>query len=274
MRKISLLTLLFLSIQVLMAQPEDKKIGKITFLMVDGKYEDAAFKAMKLKDDSEYRKNAWVYFYLSQSFFEIAGKAELSEKYPKAFKESLKAAAKLTKYKNKPAENIKVWNEAQEYFSILQDSSMRTAQIYYDTENYRKAAYYMAKTVKFVPDDYAVWLMKGIYEIKSRNVGEGVKSILHAMDSLNMSYVPYNVSVETLVEALDAYALIIKSGEYDQYFKAYKFNPTEEDVQEALALKEEFKKYLDGEEENVEERKKESEIIYKTFRSDDTEDEE
>ena len=44
-------------------------------------------------------------------------------------------------------------------------------------------------------------------------------------------------------------------------------------MQEALALKEEFKKYLIGEEIDKEERKKESETIYKTFRSDDTEEE-
>lgn len=274
MRKFSLLTTLFLSIQILSAQPEDKKIGKITFLMVDGKYQDAAFKAEKLKDDPEYRKNAWVYYYLSQSYFEIARKAELAEEYPKAFKEALKAAAKLTKYKDKPEENQEVFKNAQEYFSTLKDSTIRTSQIYYDNENYRKAAYYLAKTVKFAPDDYSIWLMKGVYEIKSRNVGEGVKSILFALDSINSSYVPYEVSAQTLVDALEEYALIVKSGEYDQYFKAYKFEPTEKDVQEALALKEEFKKYLIGEEINKEERKKESETIYKTFRSDDEEEEE
>ena len=59
--------------------------------------------------------------------------------------------------------------------------------------------------------------MKGIYEIKSRNVGEGVKSIILAMDSINENYVPDDVSVQTLVDALDEYAVIVKSGEYDRY---------------------------------------------------------
>ena len=45
MKKLLLFPILFLSIQVLIAQPEDKKLGKITFLMVDGEYEDAADKA-------------------------------------------------------------------------------------------------------------------------------------------------------------------------------------------------------------------------------------
>ena len=118
--------------------------------------------------------------------------------------------------------------------------------------------------------------MKGIYEIKSRNVGEGVKSIIMAMDSINENYVPAEVSVQTLVDALDEYTLIVKSGEYDKYFSAYKFEPTEADIQNAQAMREGFKnKYLAEEEEvDKEERKKESETIYKTFRSEDLEEDE
>lgn len=272
MKNLSLLVLLFLGFQLVQAQPEDKKISKITFLMVDGKYEDAAFKADKLREDSEYRKNAWVYYYMSQSYYEIAGTGELMEKYPKALKESLKAAAKLYKYRNKPEENLEVYNDAQDFLTVLKDSVITVSEIYYDNDNPRKAAYYLSKIVKFDPDDYSVWLMKGVYEIKSRNIGEGVKSILLAIDSISPDYVPDEVSAQTLVDALDEYALIVKSGEYDKYFKAYKFEPTEKDAQEALAMKEGFMKYIIGEKVNKDDRKKESETIYKTFRSDETED--
>lgn len=253
------------------AQPEDKKVGKITFLIVDGKFEDAVFKAQKLLDDPEYRKNGWAWYYLSQSQFEIAKKPELAEDYPNALKDALKSAYKLNKYKNKPKENIEVYNEAKEYFTQLKDSVITVSEIYYDNNNPRKAAYYLKKITKFDEDDYAVWLMKGVYEIKSRNIGEGVKSILFAMDSLSMDYVPDEVSAQTLVDALDEYAMIVKSGEYDKYFSAYKFEPTQKDVDDALAMKENMKKYLIGEEISKEDRKKESETIFKTFRSDDSE---
>ena len=260
--------LLFIGVS---AQPEDKKIAKITFLMVDGKYEDAAFKASNLLENDDYKRNNWVFYYLAQSYYEIAGQPALQEKYPKALKESLKMTYKLYKYREKTDENYKVYNESAEFRSILKDSTISVSEIYYDNDNPRKAAYYLKTITKFDPDDYGVWLMKGVYEIKSRNVGEGVKSILLAMDSLSMDYKPDEVSAQTLVDALEEYALIIKSGEYDKYFSAYKFEPTSKDVEEAIAMKEEFKKYIQGEVVTKEDRKKESEIIYKSFKSDDEE---
>ncbi|MEQ8624279.1 MAG: hypothetical protein RJQ00_05475 [Vicingaceae bacterium] len=265
--------LILFAFAAVQAQPEDKKISKITFLMVDGKYEDAAYKTEKLREDSDYRRNAWVYFYMSQSYYEIAKKPELQEDYPKAMKEALKAAYKLSKYRDKTDENMEVFKDAQEFLTELKDSTITISEIFYDNDNPRKAAYYLGKIVKFDEDDYAVWLMKGIYEIKSRNVGEGVKSILLAMDSINNNpdYQPDEVSAQTLVDALEEYALIIKSGEYDQYFSAYRFEPTEADVQKALAMKEDFKKYIVGQEVDKVERKKESETIYKSFRSEDLE---
>lgn len=271
MKKLLLFPILYLSIQLLIAQPEDKKLGKITFLMVDGEYEDAADKAEKLKEDPEYRKNAWVYFYLSQSYFEIASTPELQEDYPKALKESIKAASKLAKYKNKPKENLKVFENASEFLLVLKDSVIAVSEIYYDNEDFRKAAYFMKSITRFSPDDYGVWLMKGVYEVKSRNIGEGVKSMLLAMDSLNEAYVPDEVSALTLVNALDEYVLILKSGEYDQYFKTYKFNPTQKDIDRALELKKFFMKYVEELIITKEDRKKDSETIYKTFRSDDEE---
>ncbi len=273
MKKILLSLFSILLFTGISAQPEDKKIAKITFLMVDGKYEDAAYKGEKLLEDSDYRRNNWVYYYLAQSYFEIASRPALQEQYPKALKESLKMTYKLYKYKDKTDENEKVYYESEEFRSILKDSAITVSEIYYDNDNPRKGAYYLGKIVKFDPDDYAVWLMKGVYEIKSRNIGEGVKSILFAMDSLTMDYKPDEVSAQTLVDALEEYALIIKSGEYDQYFSAYKFEPTSKDVDEAMAMKEEFKKYIQGEVVTKEDRKKESEIIYKSFKSDETEEE-
>jgi len=242
--------------------------------MVDGDYEKALSKAEKLTDDSDYRRNGWAYFYLSQSYFEIAKKSELQEDYPRAIKEALKAAYKLYKYRDKTDENEEVYQEAQDYLTKLKDSVITISEIFYDNDNPRKAAYYLNKVVKFDPDDYAIWLMKGVYEIKSRNIGQGAKSIILAMDSIDQDYVPDEVSAQTLVDALEEYALIVKSGEYDKYFKAYRFEPNESDVQKALAMKEEFMKYIAGKEEDKVERKKKSETIYKTFRSEDLEEDE
>lgn len=259
----------------LVAQPNDKKIAKIAFEMVDGEYEDAAYRAEKVLDDSDYRKNGWAYYYLAQAYYEIAKRPELSEDYPRALKESLKATYKLAKYRDEDDENMEVYRESKEFRDILKDSVITVSEIYYDNDNPRKAAYYLKKIVKYDEEDYALWLMKGVYEIKSRNIGAGIKSIMLAMDSIDENYVPDEVSAQTMVDALEEYALILQSGEYDKYFGAYHFEPTQADIDEALAMKEEYKKYIKGPVVDKEDRKKDSETIFKTFRSDpDEEDEE
>jgi len=272
--KKSLFTLfLFIAFgSTLIAQEEDKKLSKIAFLMVDGKIEDAAAKAEKLTEDSEYRRNPSTYLYLAQAYFEIARKPELQEDYPNSIKESLKAAYKMVKYANKE-ENEKILEVNNDFLTLLKDTVIKISEIYYDNDNPRKAAYYMGKIVKFDPDDYAVWLMKGVYEIKSRNVGEGVKSIKLAMENINGDYVPDEVSAQTLVNGLEEWATLVKNGEFNKYFAAYKFEVKESQAPEILAMSKEMEKYLIGEKVDPESRKKESEVIYKSFKSDDTEDE-
>ena len=172
-------------------------------------------------------------------------------------------------------ENKIAYREAQDLLTSLKDSIITLSEIYYDNENPRKAAYFLKRGVKFDPDDYALQLMEGVYEIKSRNIGEGIKNIMAALDSIDASYKPDEVSAQTLVDALEEYAMILKSGEYDRYFSAYKFEPTQKDIDDALAMSEEYKKYVKPEEMvSKEDRKKKSETIYKSFRSEDKEDNE
>lgn len=274
MKKILLsLTIVALSLGSLSAQEEDKKLSKIAFLMVDGKYEDVVDKATKLTEDAEYRRNPTTYMYLSQGYFELARNWEYQEDYPNAIKESLKAAYKMVKYANKE-ENEKILKINDDFLTKLKDTVIKISEIYYDTDNPRKAAYYMGKIIKFDPDDQSVMLMKGIYEIKSRNIGEGVKSIKSAMEKIDASYVPDEVSAQTLVNGLEEWATLVKNGEYNKYFEAYKFEVKESQAPGILSMSKDMEKYLVGEKVDVESRKKESEVIYKSFKSDTDEEEE
>lgn len=273
MRIFIMLILVGLFVKTSYAQPTDRKVSKVTFEMVDGKYEKAIKRTEKLLDDFEYRKNGWLYFYLAQSYFEVSKKMELADDYPRAFKNSLKAAYKLSKYRDEDEKNKSAYKEASEFLSTLKDSAITLSEIYYDNENPRKGAYYLKKVMKFDNNDYALQLMEGVYEIKARNIGAGIKNITAAIDSIDENYVPDPESAQTLVDALEEYALILKSGEYDKYFKAYKFEPTQSDIDKALAMKTDFKKYIVGKEVSKEARKKDSEIIYKSFKSEDTKDE-
>tara|TARA_R110002049_G_scaffold20846_4_gene76609 strand:- start:4522 stop:5358 length:837 start_codon:yes stop_codon:yes gene_type:complete len=273
MKKILLsFTIIALSVGSLFAQEDDKKLSKIAFQMVDRKYEDVVKNAEKLSEDSEYRRNPTTYMYLAQGYFELARNLEYQEDYPSAIKESLKAAYKMVKYAEKE-DNAKLLKINDDFLTKLKDSVIKIAEIYYDTDNPRKAAYYMSKIVKFDADDYSVWLMKGVYEIKSRNIGEGVKSIKLAMENIDANYVPDEVSAQTLVNGLEEWATLVKNGEYNKYFDAYKFEVNESQAPGILAMSKEKEKYLIGEKIDVASRKKESEVIYKSFKS-DTEEEE
>lgn len=274
MKKILMtLAILFLYTIGVKAQEEDKKLSKIAFLMVDGKYEDAMQKAEKLTEDDDYRRNPSAYLYLGKAYFELAKRPEFQEEYPKAIKESLKAAYKAVKYAEKE-ENTKLLEVNHDYFTQLKDTCIKISEIYYDSDNPRKAAYYLDKVVKFDQDDYALWLMKGVYEIKSRNVGEGVKSIKLAMENINSSYVPDPVSAQTLVDGLEEWAALVRNGEYNKYFAAYKFEVNSGQAPSILALSSEMEKYLIAKKVDKTERKKESEVIYKTFKSDPDDQEE
>src|SRR5690554_6922127 len=94
---LTLLLLLFIAVPAF-TQSDDKQISKIAFDMVDKNYVKAVGRAEKLQRDSEYRKNAWVYLYLSQGYYEIARDPQYMEDYSRAFKDALKAAYKLAKY--------------------------------------------------------------------------------------------------------------------------------------------------------------------------------
>lgn len=270
-RNILILLFAIIFVTPTFSQSNDKQINKMTFDMVEKKYENVIGRAEKLQRDSEYRKNPWVYLYLSQAYYEIASDPQYMEEYSKAFREALKAAYKLYKYSDESDLNLKVYQDHQSYLSKLKDSAITLSEIYYDNEDPRKAAYYLGRITRFDEDDYAVWLMKGVYEIHSRNIGEGVKSIMLAMENIDESYVPDEVSAQTLVDALEEYALIIKSGEYTRYFDAYKFEVDESQVPKLLAMKEDFKKYIVGKVVDVEDRKEESKVVYKSFRSEDKE---
>ncbi len=267
MRALLLILTFCLLSGIVYAQPSDKKISRITFDMVDGHYEKAIKRADKLVRTPEYRKNGWLHFYLTQSYFEVSKMDELEDKYPKAFKEALKSAYKLTRFKDVDGENARAYMEASDVLNQLKDSTITLSEIYYDNENPRLAALYLRNVMRFDPENYAVQLMQGVYEIKSRNIGAGIKNIMASMEGIEEDYTPDGVSAQTLVDALEEYALIIESGEYDKFFKAYKFNPTQSDVDNALAMREEYKKYLMKPERSKAERKQESEIIYKSFKS-------
>lgn len=186
---------------------QDKEIDKLIFLYVDEKYEKCVDKGISLTEDDNYRKEPLPYLYVSMAYYEIAKTDELQEKYPKAFKDAMKYAYKYRK-KDK---NLEYAGKYKDYFITLKDSANSLAQLYYKTEDYRKAAYTYEQIVRFDPDAYLMQLWQGVAEIKSRNIGEGERNLNMAMEHLNDSYKPDKIEASIATQGFNEYADYMES---------------------------------------------------------------
>jgi len=92
-------TILFLLISIwgfshLSAQSGRKEFDKLIFLYIDEKYEKCAKLGKNYTENSDLRREPIPYLYVSMSLFEISKSDVLREKYPTAFKNSMKYAYK------------------------------------------------------------------------------------------------------------------------------------------------------------------------------------
>lgn len=274
----ALIVILFLGIFSI-SYGQDSKMDKLMFMYIEGDFKDCAWKAEKYMDKDEYRRHPRVYLYAAMSYYKISGMPGIgdSDEFRRPFKTALKYAYKFVKYDNKEEEyNFTDKDAAQDFLMTLKDSTVKLSKLYYRNDDFRKAAYYYSKIVKFQPQDYAVWISKGVAEIKARNVGEGIKDLKMAMDSLenNPGWEPDKISAPLLVEGLDDYAKILRSGEYDKYFEMYKFDVGPSYIAGVTEMKGKYEKYLPEEKEEKVEKEEEKKKVIRKFKSEEEVDEE
>jgi tetratricopeptide (TPR) repeat protein len=190
---------------------QGKELDKLIFLYIDENYEKCVSKGISMTESDEYRKEPLPYLYVSMSYYEIARNEEFDEKYPKAFKESMKFAYKYRK-KDK---NLEYAGKYRDFFLILKDSANQLADLYYKTEDFRKAAYIYKQVVRFDPDAYVMQILQGIAEIKSRNIGEGERNLTLAMENIDDNYAPDKIERSVAYWAFTEYANYMDSkGDY------------------------------------------------------------
>ncbi len=255
--------------QKIQAQSNNKAFDKMIFLFVDEKYEKCLKMSLGFTQNDNYKREALPYLYASMSFYEIARKDVLIEKYPKAMKDAMKYAYK---YRKKDKE-LKYVGRYTDYFDELKDSCNQMAQHYYKTEDYRKAASTYKGIVRFDPNDKIMQLWWGISEVKAKNVGEGDRNIELAMEQIDENYIPSKVILWNTAAGLEEYASYMESkGDYsgkrkgEQLAEKFKkFDPAEIERLEKLRAeqnkpKKEVKTFSTSEE-AAEAAKKNREII-------------
>lgn len=146
----------------LMAQ--EREYETLWNLFIEEDYEKLVKKALSVTENDKTKKEPMPYLFVSMGNFEISKKEELAEDYPKAFKNSLKFAAKWRK-KDKKAEYV---YDNKDYIAELRDAGMDVAEGYLEDGSFSKAKSYYKYMTQFDPTCPGSWLMYS-FSLKKMN---------------------------------------------------------------------------------------------------------
>jgi hypothetical protein len=188
MKSIITLTVFFalMGASPLVAQSDDYK--DLLFLIIDGDLEKAISKAERYTEKESTRRHPEPYVYLSMAYNEISKREEMSEDYPRAFRDAIKNASKFARY-DKENEYVAAH---ENYLSELKSEIMREARYYYDTQNWRRSITYSKYVNRIDPTHLAAMLLKGTAEIKSRNEYQA-KTTFEEADAVLANFSPGNL---------------------------------------------------------------------------------
>lgn len=198
--KKSLFVLLLAIVQLNLIAQRD--YNDLLTLFVDEKYEKVLYKAegYTLKDDT--KKDALPYLYCSMAFLEISKIDELKEKYPDAFKNAIKYAAK---YGQKDKEH-EFYSEHEDYFAELRQAIISEAETFMDTDKFTKAKSYYDALIDIDANDAGAHIMLGraYYALKTKKEAElaykTAKEILTERRCSDMSKEQRNLLKEALMK--------------------------------------------------------------------------
>lgn len=180
-KKWSVLFLLFtFFIQDSNAQLTGNKYDKLFDLYILGDYEKCIRKAERYTNRDKTKRDPQPYLYLSQCYFAVSRDRELEEYYPRAFKNALKHAYKVYR----KGDETTLMEDNADFFTELKQAAIEEAMYNYNLNDFRKAAYYLKKVLKFDPDDHKVQLMCGVAQVRARNRRMGSDNIEEALKGL------------------------------------------------------------------------------------------
>ena len=136
-------------------------------MIVDEKYERCLQKSIRYIESEKTKKDALPYVYMSMAYFRISqGDNETAkERYPKAFKESIKYLVKHRK-KDKQDEFVA---EFAEYMSEVRVAIMESAELEIGNEKYTRAKGLYKYMTNIDNQDPGAWIMKGYSEHMMRS---------------------------------------------------------------------------------------------------------
>ena len=212
---------------------------KLEKLFVEEKFEDVAYKGMKMIEDDKYKSDPEIYLYIAMAWYEISqmNDEKMEEQYPKALQDAMKYASKIDK---KDKEGVWVEDNADFFNDLTKAGIADAAQWIDDPKKLRNAVSSYKYMTKAIPDDYNLLFFKGVLEYKNRNTGQADRDIAEAMNGLipayeNPKYRPSKASSPVLEDGLMQWADVMMEQNYADSAKktinwALKFFPDSDKV--------------------------------------------
>jgi hypothetical protein len=169
--KLSLVVLsLFLGLSTF-AQPPG--FQDLVILYADGKYDKCIAKAEKYTQKDDTKREPVPYVYMSMALFEISKNSsewvKKDPQYARAFGSALRYAGSF--YKKAQRKDGFEIGEYQDHLDALALVVLDDVQLYWEEEQYSKAASEMGKLANFAGDNAGVMLLKGVSQWRNRVKG-------------------------------------------------------------------------------------------------------
>ncbi len=177
MKKFIAFTLFIFSLNIGSIAQTDKDYKDLLAMFVDEKYEKCLYKAEGYTLKDETKKDPLPYLFMSMCYFEMSKLDQFKEKYPDAFKNSMKY---LSKYGGKDKEK-KYAGDYEDFFGDIRTAAMNEAESQYDLQKYTKCKTIYDQLVDVDANDAGANLMLGLSFSGMKSKKEAEVSIKKAM---------------------------------------------------------------------------------------------
>jgi len=124
-------------------------------MFVSEKYERCLYKAEGYTLDDKTKKDPVPYLFVSRCYYEMSKRDEFKEKYPNAFKDSMKYIAKYAaKDKDKT-----YYSEYEDFISNLRTDAIAEAENFFESEKYTKSKALYDQLTKLDENDAGAQIM-------------------------------------------------------------------------------------------------------------------
>ena len=170
-------------------------------LYIDEKYERVLYKAEDYTLKDKTKKDPLPYLFMSMAYYKISLDEKLLEKFPDAFKSSLKY---MSKYCSKDKERQYI-GDYEDFVDQLRGATIAEAEVFMDTEKYTKSKAYYKYLVDMDPNDAGAVIMRGLSEEGLRSKKESTSSFELAKELLvgqkcsNMTQIQMKLLKQSLI---------------------------------------------------------------------------